>query len=236
MSFLSSKAKSIAGANVGARYAVITADIVKSRSIEDFRSNGTARSSPLEVSPQPRFHPFEYTITAWDEFEAIAARLVDVPAILLDLRRRFYPIRLQIAVGIGELSDIGEPVNAFAGGIAFERARDALIRLKAEQTTMARSSLFVSDNEEFDSIANTVYHLHDTLVRGITLKQWMTIDIQLNAQSQEPATKLLGIGKPAVSRRLKRGFYWQIVETRKAMTKLIEYFSGDDASRQQTSP
>ena len=225
MSFVSSKAKSIAGANVGARYAVITADIVKSRSIEDFRSKRDRALESLSKSHLDQgFILSEYTITAWDEFEAIAARLVDVPAILLDLRRRFYPIRLQIAVGIGELSDIGEPVNAFAGGIAFERARDALIRLKAEQTTMARSSLFISDNEEFDSIANTVYHLHDTLVRGITLKQWMTIDIQLNAQSQEPATKLLGIGKSAVSRRLKRGFYWQIVETRKAMTKLIEYF------------
>jgi len=225
MSFVSSKAKSIAGADVGARYAVITADIVKSRTIEDFRSKRDRALESLSKSHLDQgFILSEYTITAWDEFEAIAARLVDVPAILLDLRRRFFPIRLQIAVGIGELSDIGEPVNAFAGGIAFERARDALIRLKAEQTTMARSSLFVSDNEEFDSIANTVYHLHDTLLRGITLKQWMTIDIQLNAQSQEPATKLLGIGKSAVSRRLKRGFYWQIVETRKAMTKLIEYF------------
>ena len=73
----------------------------------------------------------------------------------------------------------------------------------------------------FDLIGNTVYQLHDSLLQRISATQWQTINVLMETSDQERAAKKLGRDKSTVSRNLRRGFWWQIQETRVAMERII---------------
>jgi hypothetical protein len=169
----------------------------------------------------------EYAITAWDEFEGILSRTKSLPAVILDLRRHFHPFELWMGIGIGQLTEpYKKPVNVFAGGEAFERAREAMNELKAKRSKTEVLTSFVTGNDTFDLIANTVYHLHDTLFEGTSAKQWQTINAYMETNRQDLTAKKLRLNESTVSRNLRRGCWWQMQETRQAMERVIEaYFS-----------
>jgi len=166
-----------------------------------------------------------YAVTAWDEFQAILSKPEYIPRIILDLRRHFYPLRLWIAVGLGAVSDAHKkPINLYAGGESFERARKAADRLKESFSKYPVFTSFESGNPEFDTIANAIYRLHDSLIDRATAKQWATINAQFKATRQETVARRLALDTSTVSRNLKRGYYWQMVETRDAVEKIIGFF------------
>jgi|ERR1700730_8935065 len=207
-------------------YAVITADISGSRNVDDFRKARDRKLRPLTKQHMlQKLIVSEYAVTAWDEFEGLT-RPRNVPSILLDLRRHFYPLGLWIGVGIGTVSDPHrKPINVFAGGEAFERAREAVNEIKTKRNKSRRLTAFLSGNEEFDLVANTIYHLHDTLIQNISPKQWQTINIQMSVKSQELTARKLGLDESTVSRNLRRGFYTQVEETRLTMESLsVKHF------------
>ncbi len=209
------------------RYAAITVDIRGSRNIADFRKERDHRLKPLRRLHQAdKLILSDYAVTAWDEFEGLAMPK-SVPTIILDLRRHFYPLRLWIGVGFGTVSDPHrKPINVFAGGEAFERAREAINVIKSRRNKSRSSTAFLSGNSEFDLLANTIYHLHDTLTERITSKQWQTINARISLENQEEAATKLGVDTSSVSRTLRRGFYNQIEETQTTMTFLCEkYFA-----------
>lgn len=168
----------------------------------------------------------EYAVTTWDEFQAVLSGPTAVPGVILDLRERFYPMQLWLAIGIGKVSEPRKtPVNQFAGGEAFERARIAAERLKSDRTGKSRSlTRFVSGNEIFDLTANTVYRLHDTLLRGVSPKQWETILAQVKTGNQELAARKLGVNVSTVSRNLRRAHFWEMEETCESMESIIQSY------------
>ena len=207
-------------------YAAITCDIVDSRRIEDFRrkrDQKLRRISRLHI--EKKLVLSEYAVTAWDEFEGILSRPTDVPAVILDLRRHFHPFELWIAVGFGNVTEAHrKPVNIFAGGEAFERARAAMNTLKAGRSKTGVLTSFVTGDEMFDLIGNTVYQLHDSLLQRISATQWQTINVLMETSDQERAAKKLGRDKSTISRNLRRGFWWQIQESRIAMERIINAY------------
>jgi hypothetical protein len=210
-------------------YAAITCDIVGSRHIEDFRrkrDQKLRRVAKLHV--ESKWILSEYAITAWDEFEGILTRPSYLPGVVLDLRRYFYPFELWIGVGIGAVTDAHKkPVNVFAGGEAFERARAAMNRLKTKRNKTGVLTSFVTGNEPFDLIANTIYDLHDTLLQNISARQWQTINVHMETNKQDLTARKLRLNESTVSRNLRRGFWWQILETRQTMEQIIRlHFSG----------
>jgi hypothetical protein len=205
-------------------YAVITSDVVGSRHIDEFqrkRDQKLRHVSRLHV--ENKLILSEYAITAWDEFEGIVSKPSNIPAVILDLRRHFHPLELWIGIGIGQVTGAHRtPVNKFGGGEAFERAREAMEHLKAKNNkTGVLTSLFVSGNEIFDLIANTVYHLHDTLLQSMSSKQWKTINVQMETNRQDLTAKRLRLNESTVSRNLRRGSWWQIKETQQTMEQVI---------------
>lgn len=203
-------------------YAVITADIRGSRAVADFRKERDRKLKPLtKLHLAQKLIVSEYAVTAWDEFEGLTT-LSHVPTILFDLRRCFHPLQLWIGVGIGKVSEPHRrPINVFAGGEAFERARLAIDQIKSKHQRFPRWTVFVSGNSQFDLVANTIYHLHDTLIQNVSSKQWRTINAQVSLQSQEQVAKKLRLDDSTVSRNLRRGFYAQMTETRTTMEALI---------------
>jgi hypothetical protein len=203
-------------------YAVITADIRGSRAIANFRRERDAKLKPLtRLHLDQKLIVSEYAVTAWDEFEGLTTPR-HVPTVLFDLRRCFHPLQLWIGVGVGEVSEPNRrPINVFAGGEAFERARFAIDQIKSRYKRFPRWTVFVSGNSRFDLVANTIYHLHDTLIQGVSSKQWRTINAQVSLQSQEQVAKKLRLDESTVSRNLRRGFYAQMTETRTTMEVLM---------------
>ena len=204
-------------------HAAITCDIVGSRHIDDFRRKRDQKLRLVaKLHGESKWILSEYAITAWDEFEGILTRPSYLPGVLLDLRRYFYPFELWIGVGIGTVTDPHKkPVNVYAGGEAFERAREAMNQLKTKRSKTGALTSFVTGNDPFDLIANTIYGLHDTLLQNISGRQWQTINAYMETNQQDRAARKLRLNESTVSRNLRRGFWWQILETRQAMEQII---------------
>jgi SatD family (SatD) len=207
-------------------YAVITADVVGSRKLESFgkkRDRRLAALSRLHLSQKLILSP--YTVTAWDEFQAILRKPKDISRVILDLRRFFYPLQLRIAVGIGSVSEAHKrPINRYAGGQAFERARKAADRMKRASPKYRLFTSFESGKEIFDVIANTIYRLQDALLERTTPRQWATINTQLKTDRQDATARTLALDASTVSRNLKRGYYWHLIETAEAMEKIVQAY------------
>lgn len=204
-------------------HAVLIADVVGSRA-----SKGLRRTLARTLAKVSKKHSREklillpYAVTAGDEFQTVAAYPAAIPQILLDLRAAFQPLSLRAGVGIGRIADrIRPPVNQLSGP-AFESARAAIDRVKRGRAFKFDTlTVFVSSKEEFDEAINLLYGLNDTLVRGVTAKQWETIDAALKYGSLERSARHLGLDISTVSRNLKRGYYWQQSQTVKAAESLL---------------
>jgi hypothetical protein len=55
-------------------------------------------------------------------------------------------------------------------------------------------------------------------------KQWQTINVHMETNRQDLTARKLRLNESTVSRNLRRGFWWQIQETRQAMERVIEAY------------
>jgi hypothetical protein len=204
---------------------VLVADVVESSALPDLRAVLRAKIRIANISHlEEKRIRLPYAVTAGDEFQTITQKLSEVPALILDLRRRLRPLELRIGIGIGDISGpVRPPVNSL-GGQAFQFARHAIESIKG-RTSHKYDVLtaFRSANEQFDLVANLVYGLHDTLLLGISEKQWDAIVAYMPRNRVDLTAKALKVNVSTASRLLKRGYYWQIADTVEKMSKIIEY-------------
>jgi hypothetical protein len=202
-------------------HGILIADVVESRSHAHLRSSLNEKLRIASIAQMgEKLVRIPYAVTAGDEFQTIAARLDSLPKLILDLRRRLYPLQLRIGVGIGAIQGpIRRPVNRLSGQ-AFEFARAAINQIQ-ETRKYPTLTAFRSGRVEFDEIANLVYGLHDTLLRRITAKQWETIATYLIKNRVDYTAKALSIDISTASRNLKRGYFWQIEHTAVVMEDII---------------
>jgi hypothetical protein len=205
-------------------YAVLIADVLESRSRANLR--GLLGKKLAVVSRRhlrKKLIQLPYSVTAGDEFQTVSRDLPSIPAVILDLRRALRPLSLRIGVGFGRISDrIQPPVNRL-GGEAFQRARNAIENINHGRLFKFEVlTAFDSRNAGFNSTINLIYGLNDTLVLKITDKQWETIEEFLEKPTLEQAANRLKLDASTVSRNLKRGYYWQLLETVKMAGSLIE--------------
>jgi hypothetical protein len=203
---------------------VILADVVASSSTERFvqgRDKRLRRLSRRHTDAELIAAP--YTVTAWDEFQTFTWHASSVPQLLLELRQEFSPWQITVGVGQGEIEGwrSQRPINESVGGQAFERAREALETLKRPRDKYRRLTRFETGNPKHDEVLNLIYGLHDTLVEGVTERQWETIGLAMRGLRHETIAKKLGISPSTVSRNLQRGHYWQMQETRSIVSELI---------------
>lgn len=205
-------------------YAVITADVMGSRQITDFRKKRDAvlRSvSKTQLEQQVIASP--YTITVWDEFQTITVSPDAFPIAAMDLRRQFYPMQLRIAIGIGEVTEPKKkPVNQFAGGAAFERARLAMDRLKAVKGNQRMGLTAVQSGDRLlDLAANAIYLLQDTLIGDLSPAQWRASRLVAQLGSMELAARKLQVNISTVSRALRRAHYRELEESTEALADFV---------------
>ena len=204
-------------------YAVLIADVVASRVQLRLRKRLAAMLADASRRHLRRnFIRLPYSVTAGDEFQTVCGDLRALPQLLLDLRILLQPLSLRIGLGIGRISDrIEPPVNRLSGE-AFESARIAMNALKSGGAFKFPSlTFFVSPDAPFNETINLIYGLNDTLLAGVTRKQWNAIAAFLKSGSLDGAAKILRLDISTVSRNLKRGGFWQQTETVKAAESLI---------------
>jgi len=203
--------------------AVLIADVIGSSSRAELRSLlGRGLSAASRVHLAQRWIRLPYAVTAGDEFQTISTDPARIPEVILDLRSRLQPLQLRIGIGIGAgPARIQAPVNRL-GGPAFVFARKALEAVKANsEFKFEVLTSFRSRNRAFDSTANLIYGLHDTLVLRITKKQWETIRAIRTRRPLESAAKALHLDASTVSRNLRRGHFRQLEQTAAGMAALI---------------
>ena len=196
-------------------HAVLIADVVASGARGPLRSLLHQRlADASRAHLHNKWLRLPYTVTAGDEFQAMAARLDALPQLLLDLRSRMRPLALRVGVGIGRVPGrIRPPVNRLDGE-AFRFARQAIDSLKRPAARHSGSlTAFRTPNQEFDAEMNLIYALNDTLVRKITEQQWKTIRARIKSARIEDAARALRLDTSTVSRNLKRGYYVQLLAT-----------------------
>lgn len=204
-------------------YVVLIADVVESGARLDLRSLlGKKLSLASKDHLKRKLIRLPYSVTAGDEFQTILREPSRLPELILDLRTTMRPLRLRIGIGFGRIPGrIQKPVNRL-GGEAFRYARQALEGIKndAHHKFQVLTALR-SRNATFDSTANLIYGLHDTLLRRITAKQWQTMAAFRAKRGLRGTARFLHLDVSTVSRNLKRGSYWQLEETVAVMTELI---------------
>lgn len=165
-----------------------------------------------------------YTITSWDEFQTIASQPSNLPEIVWELRREFHPWQLKIGIGIGslrQLPQLGEAVNETAMGEAFVRAREAMNEVAAAKEKYRIRTRLHARGGTIEHAINMIYDLVDTLLYGMTDRQWQTIMAYERARKVEAAARQLGIDVSTASRNLQRGYYWQIVAARERLREIL---------------
>ena len=209
-------------------YAVLIADVIGSSARGDLRRVlGRRLATATRAHREAKFIRLPYAVTAGDEFQTIIGTYSQIPELIIDLRARLRPLRLRMGIGFGMVPGrLQSPVNRM-GGEAFQFARKALERIKGNAgSKFDVLTAFESRDKMFDSTANLIYGLHDTLVLKITEKQWETIEVFRAKRRLEDAAKTLGLDNSTVSRNLKRGYFWQMEETIAGMKAVIEEHFG----------
>jgi hypothetical protein len=206
-------------------HAVLIADVVASSSRPSLRQ---LLGKTLAVASQRHLREklirLPYAVTAGDEFQTVIANLPALPQIILDLRIMLEPLRLRIGVGFGRITDrIQPPVNRLSGE-AFQLARQAIQAVKAgSQFKFETFTAFASHKSDFDQTINLIYGLNDTLVTGITEKQWETIAAFTSNPTLRSTSRRLKLDESTISRNLKRGYYWQLTVTAKMVESFIRH-------------
>ncbi|MFY9802525.1 MAG: SatD family protein [Candidatus Acidiferrales bacterium] len=209
-------------------YAVLIADVVGSSARRNLRGMlGQRLAAASRAHAKAKLIRLPYSVTAGDEFQTIVSAYARIPELIMDLRIRLRPLQLRIGVGFGTVPGrIQSPVNRL-GGEAFQFARKALERIKGSAGNKFEVlTAFESRDKAFNSTANLIYALHDTLVLRITEKQWETIEVFRNRRRLEDAAQELGLDNSTVSRNLKRGYFWQMEDTAEEMKAVIKEHFG----------
>ncbi len=205
-------------------YAVLIADVVGSRTRRDLRAVlGQRLEMASRAHLRGEYIRLPYAITAGDEFQTIVRSCARLPELIFDLRERMWPLRLRMGIGIGRVPGrLRGPVNRL-GGEAFQFARTALEGVKrGEGNKFKVLTGFKTKDAVFDSTANLIYALQDTLLLKITEKQWETIAVFRKKRRLQATAKAMRLDMSTVSRNLKRGYFWQVEQTMKGMKILME--------------
>lgn len=208
--------------------AVLLVDVVGSRRLEDFRPRRDVLLGRLSQDHLDRdLLLTRYTITSWDEFQAIVVEPVHVPTVVWELRREFHPWELKVAIGLGRLDSLpesGQAINEVSMGEPFLRARQAMLELARPKEKYRVLTRIHGPAEAVDDSMNLIYALVDTLLLKVTARQWETIKSCEEAGKLEFAARHLGIDESTVSRNLQRGSHWQLVEAREGLRRLLHLY------------
>ncbi len=208
----------------------LIADVTDSRRITGFPERRDRLLAALSARHRENgWTEFDYTVTAWDEFQGLIDQPATLPRVVWEFWRAFRPWSLRLALGIGPVERVPDggasnPLNQAVTGEAFYRARAALEALDSPRHGMSRVRLKVGAPDDPRAVAcNAVLRLADALVQDITDRQWQVIDRYEASGKQTEVAAALEVAESTVSRSLASARYWEL---QASLSELGELLSG----------
>ena len=188
---------------------VLTADIINSRRYDD---QGTWLAPLKKVLDRVGPTPAAWEIFRGDSFQLEVRDPADVfqTALLLKATiKSVKPYDLRIAIGIGEKSYHSERITE-SNGPAFVHSGEKFERLQQEKVTLAMKSPWPELDQELNTCMKLALIAMEDWTAG--LAEIVAIMIQNKGLRQVEVGKKLGIKQNAVSGRLKRSHYYELIE------------------------
>lgn len=207
-------------------YAVITADIIDSRSQADLVALLKNQLSELHS----RALLTAFTTSRGDEIQAVCKDLSGLPIVIRHLRYICLPLKLRVAVGIGEIdvsAETGPGMSSWEmNGPAFYAARNALNHLKNKQGKTP-ATWVDSQDPDFDLTVNTIYSLYDLIINQWTQRQWTTIQTYEVQATLQKTALIFNVSWQNVQKICKAGHWETLKTTEDNLARLFEHWLGD---------
>lgn len=197
-------------------YTAIIGDIKESRLIESRSMVQEKLKCVLDCVNEKYYADIsaKFIITLGDEFQGLLSRNEHLLAIIGEIQREMYPVRLRFGIGIGEIhTDIFYEAAIGADGPAYYAARATIEGLRKQEKKYRKQAadigISIYDAESFEiTEINTILALMKIIEEGWSEKQRYTIwDMVQNGGSQEECAKRIGTTQSTVARRLADGNY-----------------------------
>ncbi len=188
--------------------AVITGDIIGSQKMNPTVWLNILKKELNEIGQSPKI----WEVYRGDSFQAIIANPADAlkTAIKIKATMKTTPdIDVRMAIGIGSKTYTAAKVTE-SNGTAFVHSGETIERLKSEKQTLA----IKSDWPDFDIEMNLLLKLSLIVMDNWTVNAAEVVKTTMeNPETvQDKVGQLVGIKQSAVSNRLKRAYYDEIME------------------------
>ncbi len=202
-------------------YAVITADIVKSREQNTLREEIAEKIEKFNCPDLA----IPFSVSRGDELQAVLKKPYNISRIIRRLRYFVKPLKLNVGVGIGEINE-NELKNAHSSwdltGKIFIKARDALDIAKDSRLYIT----FIKTESELESIyLNTIFLLLDSMESEWTEKQWEAVHTYESKGTYERASKLLGSTIQNIQQHCSNAKWNIVAEAEKKLELLLKKHS-----------
>jgi hypothetical protein len=140
-------------------YTVVIGDISGSKllnGMDRYQTQLFIKSAIVQVNEE--FDPYleaPTTMTKGDEFQALIDTAGHGYEIVQSLQKMVYPISLRYGIGVGKIYRMGSVLPIEMDGPAFHRASRSLQLAKKFKSSV----WFISENEFFDPLLNTIFQL-----------------------------------------------------------------------------
>jgi hypothetical protein len=199
------------------QYAVITADIINSRSQTALVS--LLKNQLSQINSQALLTAF--TVSRGDEIQAVCNQLTELPVLIRRLRYVCWPLKLRVAAGIGVIDSAPtDGIDSWQmNGMAFFAARHALDKLKNTQGKNP-ATMIQSDDPHFDLIINTIYSLYDLIINKWTEKQWITVhSYEIHATLLKTAM-VLNVSWQNIQ-KIQKAAHWETIKSTEASMAML---------------
>lgn len=177
----------------------------------------------------------KFTITLGDEFQGLLYRGANAMAMITEIERQMYPVKIRFGLGIGAINtEINRELAIGADGPGYHRAREAIAYLKQNEKrkeTGAADIRIEADGEQQPSVAllNTILSLLTAIKSSWSDRQRQTIWVMLAYQdSQANAAKRLGITQSSVQKNLAKGNFYAYKEALRLLESALSEIGRDD--------
>jgi hypothetical protein len=209
------------------QYAVITADIINSRSQADLVV--LLKNQLNELNSRALLTAF--TVSRGDEIQAVCNDFTALPLIIRHLRYICLPLKLRVAVGIGEMDvATGSGQSSWEmNGTAFYAARNALEHLK---NTQGKTPATWVDSQApyFNLTVNTIYSLYDLMINQWTQRQWTTVQTYEVQATLQKTALVFNVSWQNVQKICKAAHWETLKTTEDNLAQLFERWWGDQVN------
>lgn len=162
-----------------------------------------------------------FSVTLGDEWQG----LLTSPAAALEadllFRRLLYPLPLAAGIGAGGVATPLRERTALMDGLAFQRAREALVRA---QERRGPATVLASGDALLDEAVNALCLLLHALSRRWTAKQVRSLEAFLAHGTEEAAARALGVAQPTIHQSLDRSQAKIYLEARDALLRFASRY------------